>query len=190
MGLCCKCKGKPPLCGFYSHYIHIIFIFSISLSIRFYLYLSPLLFIDYILIVLYLESQKVGYKNRAIIFVLFFLFFPHNVTAKTQTQTTTFFFTFSIRERGLDTLILFCTLNGFRGSDDPPQTGSQRLAVTSPTGRGQHSNCRLLLSVRGGGRTAADWTLSGISGATTVSTNYLATSLYTNDYLQHRVRLC
>lgn len=45
--------------------------------------------------------------------------------------------------------------------------------VTSHTGRGK-TPARLLLSLRGGGR-AANWTLSGISGTSTVSTNFLAT---------------
>lgn len=52
--------------------------------------------------------------------------------------------------------------------------------VTSQTGRSQHS-WRLLLSVRGGGRTL-NWTLSRGSGVTTVSINFLAT--LQNNFLQ------
>lgn len=53
--------------------------------------------------------------------------------------------------------------------------------MTSHTGRG-NTPARLLLSLRGGGR-AANWTLSGISGTSTVSTNFLTTLTPTSSLL-------
>ncbi|KAL3042494.1 hypothetical protein OYC64_020428 [Pagothenia borchgrevinki] len=41
-------------------------------------------------------------------------------------------------------------INLLFGTDDTPQTGHHRLAVTSRSGRGQHSCRCLLLSLRGG----------------------------------------